>query len=59
MSGRSTNFYFNMKPSMLHPEGGFLIGVLDPGGARGVSVDLIGDWRWRGAACGLGGGHEP
>ena len=27
-SGRSSNFYFNMKPTMLDPEGAHLIGVL-------------------------------
>jgi len=42
VSGRSTNFYFNMKPSMLDPEGGALIAraILDalaPG-----EVDMVG-----------------
>lgn len=41
-SGRSSNFYFNMKPTMLHPEGSWLIGrlvcaAIGPGGA-----DLVG-----------------
>ena len=41
-SGRTSNFYFNMKPAMLHPEGAHLIGslILDALGGRGV--DLIG-----------------
>lgn len=41
-SGRTSNFYFNMKPTMLHPEGSWLIGrlvcaTIGPGGA-----DLVG-----------------
>ncbi len=37
-SGRTSNFYFNMKPTMLHPEGSWLIGrlvcaTIGPGGA--------------------------
>lgn len=40
-SGRTSNFYFNMKPTMLHPEGAHLIGwlLLD---ALGDGVDLVG-----------------
>jgi orotate phosphoribosyltransferase len=41
-SGRSSNFYFNMKPTMLHPEGGHLIGVLILDALKGADVDLIG-----------------
>lgn len=40
-SGRTSNFYFNMKPTMLHPEGAHLIGslLLD---ALGDGADLVG-----------------
>ena len=41
-SGRRSNFYFNMKPTMLHPEGAHLIGslILDALGSQ--AVDLVG-----------------
>ena len=42
VSGRSTNFYFNMKPSMLHPEGAHLMALLILEALRGARVDLIG-----------------
>ena len=42
VSGRSTNFYFNMKPSMLHPEGAHLMATLILEALRGARVDLIG-----------------
>jgi orotate phosphoribosyltransferase len=42
VSGRSTNFYFNMKPTMLDPEGGHLIAVLILDALQGSDVDLIG-----------------
>src|SRR4051794_32234885 len=42
VSGRSTNFYFNMKPSMLHPESAHLIAQLILGALEGAKVDLIG-----------------
>ena len=41
-SGRTSNFYFNMKPTMLHPEGAHLIGVLILEALAGDHVDLIG-----------------
>jgi len=41
-SGRSSNFYFNMKPTMLHPEGARLIGTLISAALAGRSVDMIG-----------------
>ncbi len=41
-SGRSSNYYFNMKPSMLHPEGAHLIATLILDALEGVDVDLIG-----------------
>ena len=42
MSGRSTTFYFNMKPTMLDPEGGHLIATLILDALEGSDVDLIG-----------------
>jgi orotate phosphoribosyltransferase len=42
VSGRSTNFYFNMKPSMLDPEGGALIAELILGALAPGEVDLVG-----------------
>jgi orotate phosphoribosyltransferase len=42
VSGRSTGFYFNMKPTMLDPEGGHLIATLVLDALDGANVDLIG-----------------
>jgi orotate phosphoribosyltransferase len=42
VSGRSTTFYFNMKPTMLDPEGGHLIATLILEALEGSDVDLIG-----------------
>ena len=41
-SGRSSTYYFNMKPSMLHPEGAHLIATLILDALKGAEVDLIG-----------------
>ena len=41
-SGRTSNFYFNMKPTMLHPEGAHLIGSLILDAIAGDAADLIG-----------------
>jgi orotate phosphoribosyltransferase len=41
-SGRSSNFYFNMKPTMLDPEGARLIGVLICAALADREVDMIG-----------------
>ena len=42
VSGRSTTFYFNMKPTMLDPEGSHLIATLILDALEGADVDLIG-----------------
>ncbi|HJU29980.1 MAG TPA: orotate phosphoribosyltransferase [Hyphomicrobiaceae bacterium] len=42
VSGRSSNYYFNMKPTMLHPEGAYLIGTLVMEALRGSEVAYIG-----------------
>lgn len=42
VSGRSTNFYFNMKPTMLDAEGAHLIATLILDALEGARVDLIG-----------------
>ena len=42
VSGRSTNFYFNMKPTMLDAEGAHLIAVLILDALSDAHVDLIG-----------------
>jgi len=41
-SGRTSNFYFNMKPTMMHPEGAHLIGKLVLEALKCERVDLIG-----------------
>ncbi len=41
-SGRTSNFYFNMKPTMLHPEGSALIGQLLGDLIQPHNVDLVG-----------------
>lgn len=43
-SGRTSLFYFNMKPTMLHPEGARLIAtlILDQLAADGIAADMIG-----------------
>jgi orotate phosphoribosyltransferase len=42
VSGRSSNFYFNMKPTMLDPEGAHLIASLILDALEGAEVDLVG-----------------
>ena len=42
VSGRSTNFYFDMKPSMLHAESAHLIAQLMLEALQGAAVDYIG-----------------
>lgn len=43
-SGRKSTFYFNMKPTMLDPEGAHLIAtlILEQVAADGISADMIG-----------------
>lgn len=41
-SGRTSSFYFNMKPTMLHPEGAYLIGTLVAAALEGEAVDMVG-----------------
>jgi orotate phosphoribosyltransferase len=41
-SGRSSTFYFNMKPSMLHPESAYLIATLMLEALEGTEVDMVG-----------------
>jgi orotate phosphoribosyltransferase len=42
VSGRSTSFYFDMKPSMLHPEGAQLMAALVLEALAGAKVDFVG-----------------
>jgi orotate phosphoribosyltransferase len=42
VSGRSSSFYFDMKPTMLDPEGAHLIGELVLDALAGAEVDLVG-----------------
>jgi orotate phosphoribosyltransferase len=42
VSGRSTNFYFDMKPSMLHPESAHLIAALTLAELKGTHVEFVG-----------------
>ena len=41
-SGRTSSFYFNMKPTMLHPEGAHLIALLILDALKGTKVDYVG-----------------
>ena len=41
-SGRASSYYFNMKPTMLDPEGSYLIGRLMLNALAAEKVDLIG-----------------
>lgn len=41
-SGRTSSFYFNMKPTMLHAEGAALIGTLVLDALKGEKVDFVG-----------------
>jgi orotate phosphoribosyltransferase len=41
-SGRTSTVYFDMKPTMLHPEGAHLIGTLVLDALAGDAVDLVG-----------------
>src|SRR5690349_22949128 len=42
ISGRSTNYYFNMKPSMMHPEAGHLVADLILAALETSQIDYIG-----------------
>src|SRR5262245_494517 len=42
VSGRSTSFYFDMKPSMLHPEGAELMATLILDALEGDSIEFVG-----------------
>lgn len=42
VSGRISNFYFNLKPTMLDPEGAYLIGTLIAGAVAPGEADMIG-----------------
>lgn len=41
-SGKSSNFYFNMKPTMLDPEGAGLIGILMFDAIADIGADYVG-----------------
>ena len=41
-SGRTSDFYCNLKPTMLDPEGAYLIGALLADALAGIEVDLVG-----------------
>jgi orotate phosphoribosyltransferase len=41
-SGRTSNFYFNMKPTMLDPEGAHLLALLVVDALRTLDVDMVG-----------------
>lgn len=41
-SGRKSNFYFNLKPTMLHPEGAALLAELTLDALRDVACDYVG-----------------
>ncbi len=61
-SGRSSTFYFNMKPTMLDPEGGYLIARLILERLRDTRADLVGGLEMGAvplavAACVVSQGH--
>ena len=41
-SGRTSDFYCNLKPTMLHPEGAHLLGLLFAEAVDGIEADMIG-----------------
>ena len=41
-SGRSSDFYCNLKPTMMHPEGAHLLGLLIAEALDGIEAQLIG-----------------
>lgn len=41
-SGRESDFYFDMKPTMLHPEGAWACGMLMLDRLKGTPVDVVG-----------------
>jgi orotate phosphoribosyltransferase len=41
-SGRTSNFYFNMKPTMMDPEGAHLLALLVVEALRSEAVDMVG-----------------
>ena len=41
-SGRTSDFYCNLKPTMMHPEGAHLLGLLIAEALDGTATDLIG-----------------
>jgi len=41
-SGRTSTFYFNMKPTMLDPQGSYLIGALVLAALEGEQIDMVG-----------------
>jgi orotate phosphoribosyltransferase len=41
-SGRKSNFYFNLKPTMLHPEGAALLAELTLDALRDIECDYVG-----------------
>lgn len=41
-SGRTSNFYFDMKPTMLHPEGAYLIGLQVLNAITSDAADIVG-----------------
>lgn len=41
-SGKTSTYYFNMKPTMLHPEGAHLIASLILDNLEGVHADMVG-----------------
>lgn len=41
-SGRVSDFYFNLKPTMLHPEGAYLIGLMMLDALEEENIDAVG-----------------
>ena len=45
-SGRKSGFYFNLKPTMLDPEGAALLAELSLDALKDDQVDYIGGLKW-------------
>jgi Orotate phosphoribosyltransferase len=52
-SGRKSDFYFNLKPTMLDPEGAALLAELTYEALKDDRLDYVGGWKWARCRCRL------
>ena len=45
-SGRESDFYFDLKPTMFHPEGASLLARMMLARLSDLGVDYVGGWKW-------------